>query len=516
MLIQSRPALRRGARGPVMLAVALVLAAGCRGTPAPPASPAPAASAASGADEPLEPAPEATPLPAGIAPLIQPFKGDLDGMLERRIIRVLTVQNPLLYFIDRGREVGITCEAIKAFEKQLNDKLGNKVVTVHVIAIAVARDRLIPDLVAGKGDIAAAQLTVTDERKKLVDFSAPLATGVQEVLVTGPAAPPVASLDELSGKELYLRPSSSYAEHVRMLNARFKKEGKAPVTITPAPEVLEDGDILEMVNAGLAPATVVDNFIADLYTQVFPGLRKNSDIASPPGDIAWAFRKGSPKLAEAVNAFVKGNKQGSLAGNVLINKYLKTTKWVKNARSDEDRRRFVSMAELFKKYSRQYDVDFLLMAAQGYQESGLDQAKRSQVGAIGVMQVMPATARDKAVNIPDIEKLDSNIHAGIKYNRWVVDNFYNDPGITPINRELFAFASYNAGPGRVASLRKEAAKSGLDPDKWFNNVELVAAKRIGRETVTYVSNIYKYYLAYQMMVQTGEARREAKAAAAKR
>lgn len=155
------------------------------------------------------------------------------------------------------------------------------------------------------------------------------------------------------------------------------------------------------------------------------------------------------------------------------------------------------------------------MAAQGYQESGLDQSVRSPVGAIGVMQVMPATARDKAVNIPDIDKLESNIHAGIKYNRWVMNNFYGDPAITRLNKGLFAFASYNAGPGRVAGLRKQAAAEGLDPNKWFGNVELVAAKRIGRETVTYVSNIYKYYLAYQMMIRQRDARQEAKATAAK-
>jgi membrane-bound lytic murein transglycosylase MltF len=450
-----------------------------------------------------------------MAPIIQPFKGDLDEMVKRRLVRVLTVQNPALYFVDRGREVGLTYEAIKAFEKQLNKTLGNKVVTVHVILVPVARDELIPRLLSGQGDIAAATLTVTSERKKLVDFSAPLATGVREVLVTGPAAPRVASLDDLAGKEIYVRPSSSYAEHLKALNARFKTEGKDPVSIDFAPEILEDGDILEMVSAGLVPATVVDEFMADLYLQVFPNLRKRSDIASPPGDIAWAFRKGNPKLAAAVNAFVRTHRQGSLAGNVLVNKYLKTTEWVKNARSDEDRERFRAVVNLFRKYGDKYDLDPLLMTAQGYQESGLDQSKRSRVGAIGVMQVMPATARDKAVNIPDIERLESNIHAGIKYIRWVMDNFYNEPAITPLNKGLFAFASYNAGPARVASLRKQAAAEGLDPNKWFGNVELVAAKRIGRETVTYVSNIYKYYLAYQMMVRQRNARERAKAEAAK-
>ena len=507
------------------LAVALVAASACNrsertSAPASGATATPTAVARAepspAPEETLEPAPEATPLPAGMAPIVEPFKGDLDGMVKRRLIRVLTVQNPVLYFVDRGREVGITYEAIQQFEDAVNKQLRNKVVTVHVVAIPVPRDELIPRLVAGQGDIAAAALTVTAGRKKLVDFSQPFASDVREVLVTGPSAPEIGSLDELSGKEVYVRPSSSYAEHLKVLNARFAKEGKAPVSVTPADELLEDGDILEMVNAGLVPATVVDSFMADLYVQVFPGLKKHADIASPPGEIAWAFRKGSPKLAAAVNAFARTHKEGSLLGNVLVAKYLRTTKWVKNARSDEDRRRFLSMIDLFKRYGDKYGMDTLLMIAQGYQESGLDQAKRSHVGAIGVMQVMPSTARDRNVNIPDIDKLESNIHAGIKYNRWVIDNFYQDPAISPVNRQLFAFASYNAGPGKVASLRREAKAAGLDPNRWFNNVELIAAKRIGRETVTYVGNIYKYYLAYQMMQGLHQEREQAKAAAAKR
>ena len=496
---------------PSLLLPLVALGCGRAPTPAASASPAPTAAAAkaAAADETPEPAPEATPLPLGIAPFVQPFKGDLDGMIKRRVIRVLTVQNPVLYFVDKGREAGITYELVKQFEKSLNDRLKNKTVLVHVIVIPVARDQLIPRLVEGRGDIAAAQLTITPERKKQVDFSAPLATGVTEVLVTGPDSPPASSIDELSGRELYVRPSSSYAEHLRMLNAKFAKEGKAPVKIVPADENLETGDILEMVSAGLVPATVADSVTADLYTQVFPNLRKNSDVASRPQEIAWAFRKNSPKLAKTVNAFLKTHAQGTLAGNVLVNKYLKTTKWVKNARSDEDRKRYESMIALFRKYGDKYDMDYLLMAAQGYQESQLDQSKRSAVGAIGVMQVMPTTAKDKAVNIPDITKLENNIHAGIKYNRWMEDNFYNEPGITPTNKALFAFASYNAGPGKVASLRKEAKAVGLDPNKWFNNVELVAAKRIGRETVTYVANIYKYYLAYQLMLEADAAGKRA-------
>ncbi|HKZ32557.1 MAG TPA: lytic transglycosylase F [Vicinamibacteria bacterium] len=501
----------------LLVVLGVLLGGACRQAPPPAASQAP--SPATGTPdvaqraESLEPAPEATPMPQGLAPFVKPWKGDLDGMIERRVIRVLTVQNPVLYFVDKGREVGITYEMLKAFEKQLNEKLGNKLVMLYVVPLPVPRDELLPRLLKGEGDIAAAQLTITPERSRLVDFSDPLAAGITEVLVTGPASPAVSSLEDLSGKELYVRASSSYAEHLKRLNAHFAKEGKPEVKLTAAPEVLEDGDILEMVSAGLVPATVTDSFMADLYLQVFPNLKKHADVKSQPGAIGWAFRKHSPKLAAAVNAFVKTHRVGSLGGNVLVGKYLKTTKWVKNARSDEDRKRFTSMIQLFKQYGDKYSLDHLLMAAQGYQESGLDQSKRSHVGAIGVMQVMPATARDKAVNIPDIDRLESNIHAGIKYNRWVIDNFYQDPAISKLDRGLFAFASYNAGPGRVAGLRKEAKAQGLDPNRWFNNVELMAAKRIGRETVTYVSNIYKYYLAYQLMVVGDNARDAAREAA---
>jgi membrane-bound lytic murein transglycosylase MltF len=150
------------------------------------------------------------------------------------------------------------------------------------------------------------------------------------------------------------------------------------------------------------------------------------------------------------------------------------------------------------------------MAAQGYQESGLDHGRRSHVGAIGVMQVMPATGKEMKVG--DIRQVEPNIHAGVKYVRYMMDHYYADEPMDALNKGLFAFASYNAGPARIRQLREKAAKRGLDPNKWFNNVEIIAAESIGRETVQYVSNIYKYYLAYQMVVEQVEQREAAKAA----
>jgi membrane-bound lytic murein transglycosylase MltF len=165
------------------------------------------------------------------------------------------------------------------------------------------------------------------------------------------------------------------------------------------------------------------------------------------------------------------------------------------------------MVDFFKRYAGQYDLDWLMVAAQAYQESRLDQSLRSHVGAVGVMQILPTTAADPKVNIRDIEKLDQNIHAGVKYLRFLVDEYFKDEQMDRVNKLLFAFASYNAGPAKVARLRNQAAAMGLDPNKWFHNVEIVAAKEIGRETVQYVSNIYKYYIAYRQLAAIDQKKR---------
>jgi len=161
------------------------------------------------------------------------------------------------------------------------------------------------------------------------------------------------------------------------------------------------------------------------------------------------------------------------------------------------------LAEFFRKYSDQYSIDWLLMMAQGYQESRLDQQAKSSVGAVGVMQIMPATGKD--LDVGDIRREEENIHGGVKYIRFMIDQYYAKEPMTELNKGLFAFAAYNAGPGRISQLRKEAAEKGLDPNVWFDNVERVAAQRIGRETVQYVSNIYKYYIAYSLVRAQGAA-----------
>jgi membrane-bound lytic murein transglycosylase MltF len=465
--------------------------------------------------KPAQPAPKppapAQPAPATVTPdlVLQKWTGDLDGMIKRRQIRVLTTYSKTHYFIDKGQQRGITYDAFKEFEEVLNKKHKTGNLRVNVVFVPVSRDELGPALVEGRGDVAFASIVVTPERQKIVDFAAPTNTGVSEIVVTGPKSPKIATLDDLAGQEVFVRPNSIYHQSLVRLNEDFKKRGKAAVVLKPAPVVLEDEDLLEMLNAGLVKAVVVYSHLAQFWKQVFPNIVPHEDVVLEKNlTIAPAIRKNSPLLKAELDAFVKTHGKGTAFGNIVVAKYMKGAKFVKNANNDADRKRFLAIIELFRKYGGKYSVDWLLMAAQGYQESGLNQSVKSQVGAVGVMQVMPATGKE--LKVGDITQLEPNIHAGVKYMRFMIDQYYAKEPMDELNKALFTFASYNAGPARVRQLRREAEKQGLNPNVWFNNVERIALARIGRETVTYVSNIYKYYVAYKLVIDEMEERAKAK------
>jgi membrane-bound lytic murein transglycosylase MltF len=488
-------------------------------TPAsPPASGAPAAPT----DIELVPLPASTPeshAPADtddtmgidVSAVSRPWIGDFDGMVERRRIRILTPYSRTLYAVDKGVPQGIVQEIAAMLEQTLNKQLkttsANK---LYVVVIPTSRDALYESLAQGRGDIVVAGITVTPEFEKLVDFTIPTKEQVREIVVTGPGAPPLATAEDLAGQEVVVREGSVQAESLAKLNAAFKQQGRPPVRVRTVPTLLEDEDILEMANAGLVKITVVNDFYADFWKQMLPGISLHPEIVlRDEGALAWAVRKNSPKLLATLNPIVKSNREGTLFGNMLLRKYLEDTKSVKSATSEAQIRKFNELVAIFRKYGDKYDIDYLLMMAQGYQESQLDQSVKSKVGAIGVMQVMPATGKE--LKVGDITQIDPNIEAGVKYMRFMVDQYFKDEPMDKLNKVLFAFASYNAGPNRIQRLRKDAAARGLDPNVWFNNVERVVAEKIGRETVTYVSNIYKYYIAYTLVLQEQEEKARAKA-----
>ncbi len=437
----------------------------------------------------------------------QAWFGDYKAMVERRVIRALVPYSKTFFFLDGAAPKGATYEMLKLFEQELNKTLKTRYLKVHVLVIPTARDRLISGLVEGFGDIAAGNLTITPGRLEQVDFSDPVFKGISEILVSGPAAPPLKSKADIDGLEIHVRESSSYYQSLVSLNAELSSSGKDKVKIRTANEYLEDEDLLEMVNAGLIPMVVVDSHKAKFWSQIFENITLHPDITfRDNAEIAWALRKNTPDLRAAVNTFIRKNKKGTLIGNVIFNRYLKSSKYVKNNLEGEHRKRFENTADFFKRYGDLYNFDRLMLTALAFQESTIDQSKRSHVGAVGVMQILPSTAADKNVGIPNIEKIEPNIHAGTKYLKFMFDRYFNDPAIDTLNRCLLTFASYNAGPAKISQLRKEAAAMGLNPDIWFRNVEVATAKRIGRETVQYVSNIFKYYIAYQYIMEQKQSK----------
>jgi membrane-bound lytic murein transglycosylase MltF len=430
-------------------------------------------------------------------------RGDLDEIRQRGFIRVLVTHNKTNFFVTSGQPRGFEYELLKEYEKALAKRTKDR---FKMFFLPVAFDELIPYLNEGRGDIAAAGLTVTSERSRQVAFGDSYLRQVDEIVVTHKVAPDLTTLDDLAGRTVYVRKGSSYVEHLEALNADLRRRGLLPVTVEVAPQYLETEDILELVNAGIMEITVVDEHIAELWSGVLTDLVLRHDLeVHSGGQIAWAVRKDNPQLLADVNTFVGGHKKGTLLGNIFFKRYFQNTRWVRKPTAEEQQR-LAELRGLFEKYADRYGFDWLMIAALAFQESGFDQSVRSSVGAVGVMQVLPSTAA--SIDIPDITDMENNIHAGVKYLDWLRTHFFNEAEIDPAVKVDFTLASYNAGPGRVTQLRKQAPSQGYDANQWFANVERVALQRVGWETVRYVANINKYYFAFKLSAAALEVRRE--------
>ena len=451
--------------------------------------------------QPAAPTPAEPSQPRKLAIANKVWTGDFDKLLERRMLRVFAPFSRSLYFNDKGRERGLAVELVRDWERYLNLKyakqLGKRPLTIYIAP--ATRDKLLPDVADGLADVAIGNLTVTEERLKTVDF-VPGDEGrktISEIVVTGPKSPELKSLDDLSGKRLHVRKASSYYESLEKQNERLQKDKKPPIAVILVSDSLEDEDMMEMLDAGLIELLVVDDWKARMWAQVLPKIKVRDDLVlRKDAKTGWAIRKDSPKLAAAIDDFFKNWAMKQGVQDYRMGVYMKKVKELKDPTATAEYKRFQATLGLFEKYGKKYGFDPLMLAAQGYQESQLNQQAKSHVGAIGIMQLMPDTGEEMKVG--DIHVAEANIHAGTKYMDQLMEKYFPDAKFSEGNRPLFAFASYNCGPGNVAKCRREAERQGLDPNKWFNNVEIVVAKKIGTETTTYVRNIYKYYVAYRL------------------
>ena len=426
---------------------------------------------------------------------LQPWHGDYDGMVQRRMVRIAVPYSKTHYFLDGAVERGISAAMGRRLEQEINHREGLRTRLVHVVFIPTPRNRLIHYLTAGLADIAMGNITITESHSLKVDFSIPFIRNSRELVVTGPGAPMLSSINDLAGQEISIQTPGSYQNSVDQLSQSFTGKGLPPITIDEVDELLEPDEILELVQAGLLPVTVMDQHLAEFWSQILPDLTVHIELAvAAERDIAWALRKSSSKLKEVVDEFLKTYRPRTEFGNIILRRYLQNDNWVLQAASTRDRASFEETMPLFQKYGELYQIDPLLLAALAYQESRLDQNILSPAGAIGVMQLLPQTG--VAMNVGDINLIEPNIHAGTRYLRSLIDRV-KSPEVDRLNTLFFALASYNAGQTRIRRLRRETEQKGLDENVWLHNVELAAAKEIGRETVQYVRNIYLYYLSFR-------------------
>ena len=440
-----------------------------------------------------------------------PLFGDLPEIRQRRTLRVLVSYSRTNFFLRDGRALGFEVEMLSQYGEYLNRGAKSPLDRVRVLFIPTPFDRLLTDLAAGRGDIAAAGLTATGARKQGVAFTRPYLLNVREIVVARRGLEGLDSLDDLAGREIVVRGGSSYASHLRALDQRLRAAGGTGLRVIEVDPRLVTEDLLELVSSGAIALTVSDEHIAKAWAQVLPDLviRRDLEIHSG-GEVGWAVRKDAEQLLTSLDEFVRAHKRGSLLGNVLFRRYYEDSRWIRNPLGETEMARLEKEIALFQRYGEQYGFDWLALAAQAFQESRLDHSLRSPAGAVGVMQLLPSTAADASVGIPDIHLLENNIHAGTKYLAFLRDRYFSDPDIAPADQVDFAWAAYNVGPARIRRLRRRALERGFDPNRWFDNVERVAAEELGREPVDYVANINKYYLAYKLHYESERERLAAK------
>jgi len=432
---------------------------------------------------------------------LKTYTGDLSELRKVTKIRALVIYSRTnFFFSDNGTPRGLQVDLLAQYEKQLNKGIKRESDKIQIQYIPTSFDRLIPDLIQGRGDIICDFMTITTSREEKIDFTSSKSLDVQEVLLSHKSDSTIKNLEDLAGKELYVLKDSSYVEHLKELNTHFKEKKLPAIKIVEADSHLSTEDIFEMLNSGIVKYTVADDFQAKIWAKVLPNIKIIDSLVIKSGNnVGWGIRKDNPQLKKSLKKFLKKVKKGSYLGNMLFKRYYENTKWLKNPNTKKERDKYLRFISLFNKYGDQYGFDGLALVAQAYQESGLNQKKKSYRGAIGIMQLLPSTAADKNISIKNINIIENNIHAGVKYLAFLRDRYFSDENITAENKMAFSWAAYNAGPANVRRMRALTKKMGLDPDIWYSNVEVAAAKLIGRETVQYVNNIFKYYIAYTLV-----------------
>lgn len=437
----------------------------------------------------------------------RPFKGDLPGIRERELLRVLVTPGRSDFFAAEGRLRGFEYELFRELSEELERERRPGTPPMQIAFVPMPAEDLIPALLAGHGDVIASSMTVTEARSAQVAFTAPYMTGVREVLVSHAGSEAPASWEDLAGERVHVSAGTSFTPGLEARSAALVARGLEALEVVETGRGLDLEDMLELVHSGALRYTVCDRHLADHWADLLDGIRVHEDLhLNADAQIAWAVRPDAPELKALLDDFAARNRKGTLIGNVLFNRYYRSTRWIANPLRLAETERLTSILEPLQAQAEAFGFEWQLIAAQAYQESGLDPAARSRSGALGLMQLLPSTGADMGAT--DLLDPEQNLEAGCRYMAWLREHFVNDPDLDEDVRVDFCLAAYNAGPSRVRRWRQAAVERGLDPDRWFGSVELLALEDVGLQPVHYVGNISKYRTLYSMLLE-GETRHTA-------
>ncbi|MCI5147922.1 MAG: lytic transglycosylase F [Candidatus Electrothrix sp. MAN1_4] len=429
--------------------------------------------------------------------------GDLDGILERGQLRVLLSFSPTFFFQAKGQKMGLSTEILKRYEQFLNDQvvLGDK--KMKLVFLPTPQERLLADLLAGKGDIVAADIQIQPAQKKQVKYISPVALEIQEVLVTRPDAAQFKSIFNLSGQKITVRANSPYAASLQELNNTLTSIGRKPVVIQEADPFLKDENLLEMTAAGLLPMTVIDSHVGKFWSTILHNIQLHKKIALRTAkELTWAIRADNILLEESIKYFKKNDYFPQNAHQALTEYYRKRGDFLKNNLELGPLEHYQSMQAFFEKYGKKYHFPPLLLAALAFQTSEFDPEFIGKNRAVGVMGLDPSAILQEGLKT-DLKKIREpayNIETAARYLRFLIDRYFSSPTLSKLDQTLMALAAYKANPEQVTAARKKAALAGYNPDIWFNHTEnAFLSEDLGeyKNIAQYVGNIYKYSKAYE-------------------
>lgn len=431
------------------------------------------------------------------------WSGSYSEMIQRGEIRVAVPYDRTIYINDKGTPRGLSVEIAKGLGKWINAKhatqLRGRAVTIKLVPTMSAE--LLTSLTSGHADIALGDIGLYEPIPNSQDLIINHASeGEQEVLVTGPSSPPLQKMTDLSGQTVYGSRNTNFHTTLSTLNKELRRDGKLPVNLISPLGDLDDEDLLEMLNAGLISYVIVGDWKFKLWQSIYKNIVMHEDLAAKDaGWVGWVVRANNQDLNDDLRGFYQSDDFVKSRTAFRQEDYKEHLKGLKDPIDKTAWARFESMKPLFDRYGAEYKLNPLFIASLGFQETLLNQNAVSAVGAIGVMQLMPATGM--SLGVGDIHLLDPNIHAGADYMSQLISKYFPDAQFDGNNRSLFAVASYNIGPNNVAKARDQAKQFGFDPDRWFGNVEFIATERMGYEPMIYVRNVYKYYMSYRLKLK---------------